>query len=308
MFLPNNNQSNENRKSRTSRQLITINRTHQKGKAKYIYPFRTTASFDANTRLSVNKVSIYNSTYNIKASYNNNTYSIRWIDGTLYNFILPDGFYSADTLSERINYDMTQNKLYLVRSDDPSKYLLPIEIKPNSITYKHDINIGFIPSQSYLNQNNLTHILPAGATWSLPTINTTPQLILSAGLQIFTGFPNQNTFPLTQLTFNNTNARIQTFSSTTAPKLQQVSNYLLSCNLIENELASVVPTIIHQIPLTSTFGSLIKEENISEARLSVKKGFYRDIQIELFDDDFNLLDLNDPDIVISLIIEQEVFY
>lgn len=281
------------------RSLITLNSSHFVGKGRFRYPFNKTVNFKDAT-ISVHQLSVYNSTYNIKSEYENNKYSIIWIDGNTYNFTIPDGFYTIDDLSARIQFDMTQEKLYMQNNTaigDDDIYVYFINLQTNDIRYKIEIDISFVPSQTFMNNNNLSYTRPSGATWSLPTNNTTPRLVLSKGLQKLMGFDIQTTFPTTP------QSTMQVFLSTITPILQPVDNYVLSCNLVHNDIATIVPNVIYQIPLTVPFGKLITVEGINESRLTIRNGSYSFLEVQFWTQSFDVLDLLDNEVLLSFIIE-----
>ncbi len=90
------NQSNQVKPISTERLTININTSHWlAGSNKYRYYFTSPLDLTkASAKLSMYQYGIYNSTFNITSAYNNNTYSIIWTNGTVYNFTIPDGYYS----------------------------------------------------------------------------------------------------------------------------------------------------------------------------------------------------------------------
>ena len=172
----------QNQKPKTvHRDMIIINTSNYQGSNRYQYKFPNPIKFK-NARLSVHQVSIYNSTFNISAALGNNTYQITWINGTTYSFVLDDGYYSASDLNDAIQLQMATQKLYCISGTGSNQqYVFFISIQTNPVQYKIQMDVSYVPSAT--NATSFGYTIPTGASWSFPTNNKTPILILSSGLQ-----------------------------------------------------------------------------------------------------------------------------
>lgn len=279
-----------------NRDMIIINTSHYAGGNRYQYKFPNPISFK-KARVSVHQVSLYNSTYNISSSLGNNTYSVIWINGTTYNFVLDDGYYSASDLNDAIQLQMATRGLYCISGTGSNQlYVFFVSIQTNPVQYKMQLDVSYVPTSSQA--NSLGYSLPSGVNWSFPNTPKTPQLVLSSGLQTLLGFNKQTTFPTTPQTTN------QTFLSTTYPIISPVFCYIFTTNLL-NSRYNAVPTVLYQLPLTASYGSLITVTNQAEQKLSIRDGTYSFVEIQLWDQFYNLLDLQDPELVLALIIETD---
>lgn len=294
--MSNNNQQQSSIKE-TDRFMVNINTTHWiSGTNRYRLNFANTLDLRGKrAQLSMYQYGIYNSTYNISSKLDNNIYQIKWVDGTIYNITLPDGYYDFNALNLNIQYNMVKNKLYLQNSKNASQVLYYISVASNTVQYASEININYVPNTLPTNYS-----IPAGATWSMPSVNTYPQLILSAGLQKIFGFTQQTSFPPSQ-TVPAIPVNVG-FVSNTYPVLSPIFTYMLTCNMISSNV-STVPTLFYQVPLTKSFGSLISE-TVSQANgLTINPSIYNFIEITLLDQEYNTLSLIDPELTISLVIE-----
>ncbi len=75
---------------------ITINNiSHYVGNNMYRLKLPKAVQFKKGDKLSLYSFSMYNSFYNISASqYGNTQITFTWFDGTIYNLLIPDGYYS----------------------------------------------------------------------------------------------------------------------------------------------------------------------------------------------------------------------
>ena len=245
--------------------------------------------------LCMDQYGIYNSTYNISSKLGNNTYTIKWVNGAFYNITMPDGYYDFNAINLNIQYNLIRNKLYLENINNTSQVLYYISVNANSIQYASEINISYVPSVMPTGFQ-----IPTGANWTLQTTNKYPQLILSEGLRKLFGFKTQLTFPASQtVPATPVNAG---FISNGYPVLSPVFTYMLTCNMVSSNV-SPVPTLFYQIPLTKSFGSLISETVSQSNGVTINPTIYNFIEITLLDQEYNTLNLIDPEVTISLIIE-----
>jgi len=295
--MSNNNSQQLTKK--IDRFMVNLNTTHWiTGTNRYRLNFSSPLDLrNKKASLCMYQYGIYNSTYNISSKLGNNTYQIKWTDGTVYNCTMPDGYYDFSAINLNIQYNLVKNKLYLQNTTNASQVLYYISVSANTIQYASEININYLP-----NVMPTGFQLPTGATWTLPASATYPQLILSTGLIKLFGFKTQLSFPTSQ-TVGTSPVNVG-FISDTFPILSPIFTYMLTCNMITSDV-SPVPTLFYQIPLTKSFGSLISETVIDQTGLTINSSIYNSLEITLLDQDYNTLSLIDPELTISVVIEVE---
>ena len=279
--------------------IISLNTTNWvAGTNKYRFQFAQPLDLRGKkAELFVHQYGIYNCTFNISSKLKNNTYSIKWIDGITYNYTIQDGYYSFDQLNSVFKYNMNNDNLYLVSTTDTTKQLYYIACLTNATAYTAEIDINYFPSALPTGYSK-----PSNASWNMPTVNTYPQIILSSGLRTLFGFTSQTTFPLSQ-TVPATPKNL-TFLSDTYPIISPVFNYTILCNMV-NSRVSQVPTHLYSIPLTADFGHLIKNEGVSMHGVSVMPIVYNFIEIQFVDQNYNVIDLRDPELSATFILRIE---
>jgi hypothetical protein len=156
------------------------------------------------------------------------------------------------------------------------------------------LNINYIPTSAQASV--LGYSIPTSANWTFPTSNfQTPQLILCQGLQTLLGFNNYTTFPQSII---NTN---YVYVSDSTPILSPVFVYTFLCNLLDSGISNV-PTILHQLPLTSSFGNLVTYNAATESKLNCRNSSFTEITITVLDQNLNQIYLNDPELALTLIL------
>ena len=65
-------------------------------------------------QLALSSISMYNSVFNVTAALKNNTYSYIWIDGSVNEVKMVDGYYDLDSWNDFLHQTMLVNKHYLI--------------------------------------------------------------------------------------------------------------------------------------------------------------------------------------------------
>lgn len=279
------------------RDPIFLNQTnHIAGTHRFVYKFPNQRIFKRGDSLSLMSVNIYNQTFNIAPKYNNDKFSIIWINGTTYNFTIPPGYYSASDLNTYVEYVCLLNNLYVSVSNQTAPVYF-ISIKANVIQYKGQIDVVAVPTAS--EATNFKYTKPSGATWNYPNTPRTPQIVLSPGLGKILGFKANLTLPPTPV-----GSTISFFSDVT-PVISPVDTYVIGCNLI-NSNSSPYPEVMGQISLHDVgLGEQINYSSGVLAQLNISPGSYNEFRIEFFDQNMQPIDIIDPSCAIYLVIDYD---
>ena len=267
------------------KQLIINSTNWNASQKKFIYTFQSSQSLK-NNQVGLSGISIYNSFFNVSSANNNNTFTLNWL-GTIYNFTMSSGYYNISDINYYLQQQMVLNGLYLINASGNNVYY--IEIVTNSVAYSGEINFYLIPTVLPTGYSK-----PSGATWTLPTTAKTPLITISAGFGKLIGF-SAASYP----TVNTT--AIQVLSDIT-PEIHVVNSIVLTCNLISNIGISLPNNIFYSFGLTGDYGSLITLNTGQIVYSDVCGDQYQSIEIQLMDQKFNILDLLDTDVLISLVL------
>ena len=278
------------------RDIISINTTHYVGNNMYRLKLPKAVQFKKGDKLSLYSFSMYNSFYNISASqYGNTQITFTWFDGTVYNWTIPDGYYSLSDLNLWLQQQFIINKLYCVNSNN-SQNIYFVQFQTNSVLYKAQIDVYFMPSSA--NATLYGYQKPEGATWNFPASNLMNKITINSNLKPYFGFSTQTTFGEISPTQN------MNYLSDITPTISPVFSIYIGCNLIVSEFNQIA-NLFSQFPISAAYGNLIKIESTIDSQISIKEGIYSDIIITLWDQENNALQFQDNDLTLFLIITTE---
>jgi hypothetical protein len=250
--------------------------------------------FPQGSKLALLKTTIYNCVYNISTSIGNNTFSIKWIDGTVYNAVVKDGYYSISDLNFFIANYLFSNNLYTTDSDNTTDFTSYIFLSADSISYGSTLVVDVIPTASTASASGI--IKPSSATWSFPSTPKQPEITFNDGLKTLLGLTQQSTYG----SLNNTSQSI--FYSASTPIVSTVDSYILVCNMIYNRLSTSYGNILHSIPLgSSAFGEqIIDTSSYGINYLNIVPNRYTSIIIEVLDQKNQPVKLLDTEVNIMI--------
>jgi hypothetical protein len=278
------------------RQFITLNNSNYTGGNNYTLRFPKTVSLDKDTTLSLFSFTMYNSFYNIsQRQFNNANISFTWFDNTIYNWVIPDGYYSVSDLNIWLQSQFIMNNLYCTNSSN-SLNIFFVAFKINAVLYKNQIDTNYVPSAT--NAASFGYIKPIGATWNFPSVNTCINISINTGLQKYFGINNQLDFGVISPVQN-----VQ-YVSNVCPTVSNTFSIFLTCNLIVSDFSQVA-NVFAQIPIKEGFGKLIDYNASMNADINVQPGVYNSINIGLWDQNNYPLQFQDDELVIMLVIDHK---
>ncbi len=271
---------------------------------KFVYNLPNETKFIKGQKIGMASVAIYNSTFNITPELKNNTYQIKWpglTPGSIvtYDIVIPNSYMDGPEINFYLQSQFVERKLYMT-SDNGTNNIYFAELLNNNTRYKFQINTFPIPTASQA--TNLGYAMPVGATtWALPTTSVSPQLIICPGLGTLLGFTtSQLTFPDSP-----TYTVSKQYLSDVAPKLSPIASYIFSLNLI-NSRYSRPNNIFCTIPLEKGFGQMCTLPTANIVYCDISEGNYSDITLEIFDQAYNKVFLNDTDVVFTLVVDESI--
>ena len=257
----------------------------------YEYVFPSNIRLE-NATVALQSISLYNSFFNVTAARGNNRVQIDWPGLGTFSWIIPNGYYSISDLNYWLQSQMVQNYLYMV--DANSDYVYFFELRTQAIQYAANLSIYTIPTDAQRQALGLE--MPVGATWTCPEATLTPQFtVMSKAFGDLLGL-TPGMYPATP---QNTNS---SHLSTTSPQISPVNALVLGTNLVQSKL-SIPSDAFFSLPIKSGFGSLMNESNPGMTYIPVVNGNYSKVTITLYDQAFNILEINDPECVIVLSIK-----
>ncbi len=278
------------------RSTFNINSSHFTSGNLYTYKllFPLNVGDDNQATISVASFAMYNSTYNISEELGNNKVYYTWIDGMQYVWTIEDGYYSVDKLNIWLQSKLIQYKLYAITLDK-SENIYFTQFIINSVAYKNEIDIFYVPTATEASTEGLTK--PSGATWSFPAQRALPIFSINPNLKLYFGQSTKTTFG------DETNqTKHYQYLSDITPTISPTFVIQVTCNLIKNAFADN-PTLLTQFPIKASYGDLLSYETMFESRVSVRKGIYPEIIIQLWNQNGKPLQYKDKDFTMVLLID-----
>jgi len=277
------------------RDIISINSTHYVGNNLYRLKLPKAVEFKKGDKLSLYSFSMYNSFYNIsQTQYQNTNITFTWFDGTVYNWVIPDGYYSLSDLNLWLQQQFILNKLYCVNSNN-SQNIYFVQFQTNSVLYKAQIDLFYMPSAT--NATLYRYQVAPGATWNFPATNTMVRIAINDNLKVY--------FGTSQTTFGIINpAQNMNYLSDVCPSISRVFSIYLGCNLITSDY-NQIGNLFSQFPISASYGNLIKIESPIDALISIKEGIYSEITVSIWDQNNSPLVFIDKDMTLFLIVQTD---
>lgn len=261
------------------------------GNNRLIYQFQQGGVQFQDNEVALATAQLYYSWYNITSAYKNNTYSYIWVNGITYTVTMPDGNYSIDEINTYLQNVMVQNTHYLIDTTS-GNFVYYIQWEVNSTYYAVQLNEYVVPSILPAGYS-----LPAGATWVLPAVASTPQLVIPTNaFRDIVGF-NAGTYPSTV-------PQGSTYSalSVVAPQVNPISSLQINCSIATNPY-SAQSRVIYASGIPETpFGGQINIATPEYAFTRIVNGLYNQFEISITDQNGQPVVLRDPQISIMLII------
>jgi hypothetical protein len=250
--------------------------------------------------------------------------------GIVRTITLKDGFYQLSDIQNSLWSDMKTAGVYFYNNNpnqsasnsvgsSNSNFIFPISLSVTPSYYTNSVTFQYIPTTS----GNVTTQLGQNWTYagaSYPATASTCQLIIPTGVTNTTtnnigniiGFLS-GAFPSTIQTYSGTptisNSSLYTVLGNTITGYNPpfpaqgsfVNAIVIRCNLVDNPISSV-NDILDTTTINTTFGSNIVYQPVSDNWVKIKKGTYSSLTISFSDQNFNTLYMNDPNILLSLLI------
>lgn len=260
------------------------------GNNRLVYQFQQGGVSFQNNEIALGTLQLYYSWFNITSAYRNNQYSYTWVDGTVVNVTMPDGNYSVIELNAYLENIMVQNNHYLINTTT-GDFVYYLQLQVNATYYAVQLNSYPVP-----NALPTGYALPAGATWVLPAVASTPQFtVLANAFRDIIGF-NAGTYPAV--------VQSTTYSilSVIAPQVNPVSSLQINCSIATNPYSSQ-SRVIYSTGIPDTiFGGQINISTPEYAFTRLVDGTYNLFEISITDQNNRPIVFQDPQISLMLII------
>lgn len=268
--------------------------------SKLEYNFPSTFEFK-NDQVAIANINMSVSWINIGTRYDNNYFQYVWYDAlgaTTHNVLIPDGYYSIQALNAYLQFVMVNNGHYLV--DSFGNFVYYLEMVVNTVYYGIELRSNPIPTALPGGWSN-----PAAITF--PLVASTPQYIIPAsGINTFLAIP-AGTYPPAPL------PTLYSIIGGTDAEITPVTNVVVLCSLLRNNIQYPNNILFSFLPVSAT-GSDFSESaagaplNISPSEYifcDIDDGYYSRFEIQLVDQNYNPLIMQNPEVFISMIFKKK---
>lgn len=288
-------------------QNIILNKSHLvnlgNGNNHLRYELPRSITFGEEDTVALSNLNIYFSWFNINSKYNNNFFQYRWVDDIVYDLQIPNSYHSVATLNEYV-LSVMASRGHMLETIDGSNFIYFFELRTNSTYYSTSIKLSSLSDKYDFNDGNglrpITEVVKMPSTFKLPTTFQAPEIII----------PSNNNFgsllgfsgTISMDTSSDSTNRSETFLNTTVPNMMPSSSYILTCNLVSNEM-SIPDNVFFSftIPTNVGFGDVISP-NLDLVHSKIKPGVYNHIEVRIYDQNFVPLQVRDPEMLLNLAI------
>ena len=276
-------------------------------------------SIQKGQKLALASLQMFYSTFNITAINNNNVFSYVWVDGTEHSVVIPNGYYTIQTLNEFLQFTMINNTHYLIDNDTNNNVYF-LTMGTNASTYKVELTCFQMNATLFvIGAGAGQYSLPAGASWVVPTASILPMFKIPAtSFRDVIGFSNAGYYPQgasgsyaeatiagvpPAQTQSPAYASNLVFSSDIVPQVSPLSSYLVRCNLINNNYA-VPNDLLYSFSPQAVFGEQFTIAPNQLIFINIQEGQYNKFAVEFADQNNKPVAIEDPNFVVLLIISE----
>ena len=266
-----------------------------------IVPFSIAQQFSRSEAALVD-LYLYYSWYNISAQFGNNIFQYEFPTASGYvtfTVTIPDGFYSIDELSDFFQQVQITNGTYLFLTADPSETPITyLSWGSNSVYYRTTLFSNPVPDAG-----NATYSAPSNYPGGgrSATVQDASLIILPTVAPAGSDTPGQYSFSKT-LGFS-PGTYPPTGTTTTysvngqfAPFIESTNTVNVAVSFVNNGGITTNPTILQTFSPTVGFGDQIVVQQRFPVYLPIADGTYQFITIQLQDENYLPLNIQDPHI------------
>lgn len=258
--------------------------------------------------IAVSSITMYYCWFNIRSSYNNNTFTYSWTVGgvsTNYNVILPDGLYEIADINSYLQWTMIENGHYLIDTAGDNVYYAELVVNPTR--NKVQLNTYQVPTS-----------LPTGFTQpsgfaGYPTQTFNPIITFTSEFNKIVGYtagfasnPNINGAYVPPTGNNNNNWVAKedqklSYLSNLIANVQPNSSIFMGISNINNPY-SQPSSIIYSVVPNVAIGQQITERPPNFMWNKMIDGTYNQLRVQFLGLDKSPIPLTDPNLTIMLVI------
>ena len=240
------------------------------------------------SKMCVSSCTIPYSFFNVSQSqYNNASFGYTFGEIT-YNYIMPDGFYTAIDINNFLKVQMIKNGTYLIDSSNLNN------------VYYCNINT----DSNYYSNQILCYVVPISLPSGFSVPNNFPGFPKTAMTSQFIVGTNESGSLLGYVKgiYPPTNtAKFYNTIGSVCPNASPINAIIIHCSLIDNRVAMPLD-ILDSFAINSTFGSNINYQPTFRKDINLTAGKFHQMTVYFTDQNNNLLPMRDSNILLNLLI------
>ena len=235
-------------------------------------------------------------TYSVSAAQVVGSISINGFIQQSYTVTLPNGFYEVSDINNYLQNVMISRGQYLVNGGGNIYY---ISLTVNPTYYSNQLLATVLPLSLPSGYTNPINPITGSPQFGYPLTAITPQLRVLSSSPAFGSIIGYTPglYPPTPAAVS-----YSTIGNIT-PNATPVNSLVIRCNLVNND-AGFPTDILDSMPITGAFGTNINYAPNYEKWIKISAGTYYSLTLSFQDQNFNTVQFNDINILVSLLIRR----
>ena len=236
--------------------------------------------------IALSSAFLWYSWFNIRAQFNNNSFSYKWTDNTDHVVTLPDGLYEVSDIESYLHAEMLANGHVLYNDLGVAQYYINLDI--NQVYYTITLTCTTIPTSlptDWTNPNSIT-LNGNAPCLIIPSTNIVDLMGFNAGM-----YP-----PTLDDAFYNINAQ----NVPNIPRSNVVN--IAASNMVNNSSFSTLTDVIYSFSPSVSFSQQIVIQKDTPMYFPIIDGRYSELVIRLIDEEARPIIVEDPNIVITVLL------
>ena len=236
-------------------------------------------------------------TYSVSVSQVVGSISINGFVQQSYTVVLPNGFYAVSDINNYLQNAMISRGQYLVNASGANAYYISLTVNPTY--YSNQLLATVLPLSLPSGYTNPINTVTGSPQFGYPLTALTPQLqivVSSPAFGTIIGYSSGLYPPTPAIVSYSTIGNI-------TPNATPVNSLVIRCSLVNND-AGFPTDILDSMPITGAFGTNITYAPNYEKWIKISAGTYYSITLTFQDQNFNIVQFNDTNILVSLLIKR----
>jgi hypothetical protein len=236
-------------------------------------------------------------TYSVSVSQVVGSISINGFVQQSYTVVLPNGFYAVSDINNYLQNVMISRGQFLINASGANAYYISLTVNPTY--YSNQLLATVLPLSLPSGYTNPINTITGSPQFGYPLTSLTPQLQILSTSPAFGSIIGYTVglYPPTPAIVSYSTIGNQT------PNATPVNSLVIRCSLVNND-AGFPTDILDSMPIEGAFGTNLNYSPNYEKWIKMSAGTYYSLTVSFQDQNFNTIQFNDTNILISLLIKR----